>query len=243
MGTAHTRTAMLHWELHIMRTDRFIIGALGPIAALSLSAAASPLTLEYCVNPRENGLYEYTFRLTLTNRDQSWVPGHNFNWVVFGDADRAQSPLESFEPTAPAPGPWTDDGFNFATGTHNGPCMIDFGRLYDFPGWRPTALGDSLVWTGLASVELPQGQLFWSNLIGSGVQANHELANRLDSCNDPNPCLAADFNQDGGVDGSDIEGFIMAWESTSASADVNYDGGIDGNDISTFFIAWERGGC
>jgi hypothetical protein len=56
------------------------------------------------------------------------------------------------------------------------------------------------------------------------------------------PCIA-DFNQDGGVDGSDVEAFFAAWETGDASADANADGGIDGADVETFFIAWEQGGC
>ncbi|MBS0195284.1 MAG: hypothetical protein JSR77_00845 [Planctomycetes bacterium] len=56
------------------------------------------------------------------------------------------------------------------------------------------------------------------------------------------PC-PADFNQDGGVDGADVESFFAAWENADPSADVNQDGGIDGADVSTFFQAWEAGGC
>jgi hypothetical protein len=53
----------------------------------------------------------------------------------------------------------------------------------------------------------------------------------------------ADFNQDGGVDGSDIDAFFAAWELGEPAADVNQDGGVDGGDIGTFFAAWENGGC
>ena len=55
-------------------------------------------------------------------------------------------------------------------------------------------------------------------------------------------CIA-DFNLDGGVDGSDIEAFFTAWEAGNAAADVNVDGGVDGSDIQPFFVAWEAGGC
>ncbi|MBS0195929.1 MAG: immunoglobulin domain-containing protein [Planctomycetes bacterium] len=54
---------------------------------------------------------------------------------------------------------------------------------------------------------------------------------------------AADFNQDGGVDGADVSDFFVAWEVGGALADVNQDGGVDGADVSAFFIAWENGGC
>lgn len=53
----------------------------------------------------------------------------------------------------------------------------------------------------------------------------------------------ADYNLDGGVDGSDIEAFFTDWESGSSAADVNQDGGVDGSDIETFFVQWENGGC
>ncbi len=53
----------------------------------------------------------------------------------------------------------------------------------------------------------------------------------------------ADFNADGGVDGTDVEDFFASWESGGREADVNFDGGVDGADISVFFEAWEAGGC
>ncbi|MBS0195956.1 MAG: hypothetical protein JSR77_04285 [Planctomycetes bacterium] len=59
---------------------------------------------------------------------------------------------------------------------------------------------------------------------------------------DCSPC-PADFNQDGGVDGSDVDAFFAAWEVGDSSADVNFDGGVDGADVATFFAAWEAGGC
>lgn len=53
----------------------------------------------------------------------------------------------------------------------------------------------------------------------------------------------ADFNQDGGIDGSDVQAFFADWEAGLPSADVNCDGGVDGADVDTFFGAWENGGC
>ncbi|MCX5688470.1 MAG: hypothetical protein NTV94_01535 [Planctomycetota bacterium] len=57
------------------------------------------------------------------------------------------------------------------------------------------------------------------------------------------PVCPADFNQDGGIDGGDIESFFLAWEVGDAAADVNIDGGVDGADIESFFVAWQNGGC
>jgi len=51
----------------------------------------------------------------------------------------------------------------------------------------------------------------------------------------------ADFNNDGGIDGGDVDTFFIAWESGSAQADTNQDGGIDGSDVDVFFNRWESG--
>lgn len=54
-------------------------------------------------------------------------------------------------------------------------------------------------------------------------------------------CCPGDFNQDGGIDGSDIGAFFEQWEAGDSSADINTDGGIDGGDVSAFFERWEAG--
>ncbi len=56
------------------------------------------------------------------------------------------------------------------------------------------------------------------------------------------PCYA-DYNQDGGVDGSDVAAFFTDWEGSSGCSDTNEDGGIDGGDVETFFSQWSNGGC
>jgi subtilisin-like proprotein convertase family protein len=62
-------------------------------------------------------------------------------------------------------------------------------------------------------------------------------------CDSACPGCAADFNQDGGVDGSDIESFFGAWAAGDACGDTNQDGGVDGADIESFFRVWAAGGC
>lgn len=56
------------------------------------------------------------------------------------------------------------------------------------------------------------------------------------------PC-PADYNQDGGIDGTDVEAFFADWEAAVGCSDTNQDGGIDGSDVDAFFAAWENGGC
>ena len=52
----------------------------------------------------------------------------------------------------------------------------------------------------------------------------------------------ADYNADGGVDGSDLESYLLDWEAGELSTDVNGDGGVDGGDIEAFITLWALGG-
>ncbi len=56
------------------------------------------------------------------------------------------------------------------------------------------------------------------------------------------PCVA-DYNQDGGVDGADVEAFFTDWSQGLGGADVNSDGGVDGADVEEFFVRWSEGAC
>jgi len=62
-------------------------------------------------------------------------------------------------------------------------------------------------------------------------------------CQYNSPCAAADFNDNGAVEGTDVEHFFNAWENGSLSADLNVDGAIDGGDITSFFCWYDIGGC
>jgi hypothetical protein len=63
------------------------------------------------------------------------------------------------------------------------------------------------------------------------------------SCPPVCPLCAADFNGDGGIDGSDVQAFFNSWQGGEPCADVNGDGGIDGSDVQFFFAEWEAGRC
>jgi len=52
---------------------------------------------------------------------------------------------------------------------------------------------------------------------------------------------AADYNQDGGADGADLDSFFVQWEAAEGCSDVNRDGGVDGADVEAFFVLWEAG--
>lgn len=57
------------------------------------------------------------------------------------------------------------------------------------------------------------------------------------------PRCVADHNNDGGIDGADVEAFFLDWENGLPAADVNGDGGVDGADVEFFAIPWKAGGC
>jgi hypothetical protein len=57
------------------------------------------------------------------------------------------------------------------------------------------------------------------------------------------PTCYADFNQDGGIDGTDVQAFFDVWTMGESDADVNGDGGVDGSDVGVFFAQWSAGGC
>ena len=57
------------------------------------------------------------------------------------------------------------------------------------------------------------------------------------------PACAADYDNNGGVDGGDIAAFFADFELGEICADVDQNGGVDGGDIGTFFITFEAGGC
>ncbi|MBS0197069.1 MAG: hypothetical protein JSR77_09940 [Planctomycetes bacterium] len=55
-------------------------------------------------------------------------------------------------------------------------------------------------------------------------------------------CLA-DYNNDGGVDGADVDEFLSDWSRSMPCADVNRDGGVDGADVGAWFGLWSAGTC
>ncbi|MBL9000106.1 MAG: hypothetical protein JNK25_03080 [Phycisphaerae bacterium] len=109
------------------------------------------------------------------------------------------------------------------------------------PGSRGSSGANALHFT-------PQGLAgAWVTLIDPGKpelahDAPQELPFLVRGEEMPAPC-PADFNQDGGVDGADIEYFFRAWAAADPRSDVNLDGGVDGSDVETFFLVWEQGGC
>ena len=57
------------------------------------------------------------------------------------------------------------------------------------------------------------------------------------------PACAADYDQNGGVDGGDLAAFFADFEAGETCADVDGNGGVDGGDLGFFFFVFEQGGC
>jgi hypothetical protein len=88
------------------------------------------------------------------------------------------------------------------------------------------------------TVDVAEGEFITIRLGGyNGAVGSGSL---LLSCT-ADPTCPADFNQDGGVDGADVEAFFAAWSDGSKTGDFNQDGGIDGSDVEAFFINWSNG--
>ncbi len=158
---------------------RKLIGACVGLAMMGMAGTANavPLTLGYQVQNLGGGLFGYDFTLTLDNNDGNWLAGQEWDWIIFGDVESTNDPdglLTSWGFTVLGPGL----GGTSTTGFHNGPT-IRFGASVVLPGWEPTALGQSLFWSGTSTALLGQGDLLWSTLVlGDGaVAANFEVAN------------------------------------------------------------------
>lgn len=130
-----------------------------------------------------------------------------------------------------------------ASGTQNSWNNTDTSAL---PTTSPLHLGGLVLSARIVYDTNNDGSYIDPTAIGADVNSVDEAYNvvlyvgNLTPAGTPCP---ADYNQDGGVDGGDIEAFFIDWEAGSGAADVNFDGGIDGADIEAFFIAWEAGGC
>jgi hypothetical protein len=124
------------------------------------------------------------------------------------------------------------------------PPRAPFGDGLPFAG-QNGALDGGVYWlaVGLFDVTGYEGRWAAYSTSGSSLTANIDIYQAgLETCSTC-PVCAADYNQDGGVDGPDVEAFYSDWENALPCADVNQDGGVDGPDVEAFFTLWEAGGC
>ena len=177
-------------------------------------------------------MFDYEFRLKLTNLDGSWVPGQGWRWLIFGDQESQPTNLLNFigDPGDLPIGPWTR--YQTSGGFHNGPTL---GPVLDY--WIPTGVGETLRWSGTSTVDLPNGELLWSTIagtLGGAIPANFTPAFRHGGGCDP-----CDMDCDGDVDAFDIEPFLGILfggdePCLPCTGDADGDGDVDAFDIEPF---------
>jgi hypothetical protein len=201
------------------------------------TSTTTPLTLFYTVDDLGGGIYNYEFRLKLTNLDGSWQPGQGWRWFIWGDCrGPCTSPLTSFigDPSDLPVGPWT--GYSSSGGGHNGPTFSEV-LLY----WIPLKDGETLAWSGTSTANLTKpGELLFSTIagtLGGAVPSDYQPACLRGGGGGFDPC---DTNCDGTIDAFDIEPFIDLLVNPTPSpcsavaGDANGDGVIDAFDIEPF---------
>lgn len=117
---------------------------------------------------------------------------------------------------------------NGARQTFKSGASILYRRSQVDPAYSPDS-------AGLPDVAL--GALGLAQLIQPG-SIERVLTGGYPSCAGNLGC-PSDWNQDGGVDGSDVDAFFTDW--VQGQADISEDGGTDGADVERFFIFWQSG--
>ena len=130
------------------------------LAVLSLavsSAQADPTTLWYEVTDIGGGLYDYEFSLVLDNHDGTWTPGEKWINIIFADSAGFPMLLIDFvgDPGDLPIGPFDDYGW--VIGAHYGYTLVPRTRW-----WEPTAVGESLNWSGTSTVFVGPGDMLYS---------------------------------------------------------------------------------
>jgi hypothetical protein len=90
-------------------------------------------------------------------------------------------------------------------------------------------------------LELLAAQVNFSDeLLFPGLQ---HVSIEVGTCGPTCPPCAADYDNNGGVDGGDLGAFFSDFEAGETCADVDGNGGVDGGDLGFFFAVFEAGGC
>jgi len=142
----------------------WVLAAVAGAALIGSSPANATLTLIYTAVPTVGGEYHYNFTISLADA-LGWTAGNQYDWITFGDVPFGNtSPLNDFH--------------NFQTfdpliltssgGGHNGPTIGYGGGGVILPGWAPSAVGESISWSGDSANYLGSGQLLWSTVVWSG---------------------------------------------------------------------------
>lgn len=110
---------------------------------------------------------------------------------------------------------------------------------------NPTAATNTLTFASVQEFDAGVYDCVVTNACGSIPSTSATLTVLSESSSECVVCAdcAADFDQDGGVTGGDIELFFLQFDNGQPCSDVNRDGSITGDDIALFLREYEAGGC
>ncbi|MBS0195994.1 MAG: hypothetical protein JSR77_04475 [Planctomycetes bacterium] len=214
----------------------------------------------FLVHSSNFGLAESSLRTTMINAGHSWtinaqipftlaaLSPYDAVFVQVGDVNTQSAPvLISYVSAGGSVYICAGSGAVTSANAFLSPFGLAFNSSYDTPDYSLLPInsthplfegvGHLLIYTGNSLYDLDAAND--CNIVAAPYTSKW-LFGIYDGGSTPCP---ADFNQDGGIDGADVDAFFAAWESGDPSADVNQDGGVDGADVSVFFAAWEAGGC
>ena len=80
-------------------------------------------------------------------------------------------------------------------------------------------------------------------IVGEGINPSGQVQAWRAMLGEDTYFCVSDFDQNGGIDGQDVESFFIAFEANDERADANRDGGVTGNDVEAFFLQWAAGEC
>jgi hypothetical protein len=164
----------------------FVLAAI--LTGVGAIADAAPLRLDYQVSDLGGGSFQYDFQLVLDNNDGSWSPGNEFEWIIFGDRPGAGQPPQfgsDWVFTSVEAGWFGIESI----GSHEGPTVC-FGSGCTLPGWVPSALGESVNWSGTSS-SLIADPLAWSYMVAGGGASAAEYFKANETIGSPVPIPAA----------------------------------------------------
>ncbi len=226
------------------------LGMLADIGVSGWQFVYEPVTIP-------NGVSQVTIRVV---RDGGCIPGEiaNVDEVAF-------TPIELFTPPVAAPAIRTGPAPVFACRLGTSSFNVVASGMGPFTyRWQHETAVNNWVDTGNGPLPYAFGAIVADGVTTDRLQLNLDVQSGspplrfrcvvTNSCRSTTTepvtlsfclCLAcsADFNEDGGVDGEDMNAFFNAWEDGSCDGDVNQDGGVDGDDVGVFFSQWENGGC
>jgi hypothetical protein len=200
------------------------------ISSVNSGSGAAPATV--------NGLHRFGTNVATRYDPATQGPIGSLNFRIdhrlisgFGDGQAVQFAIKQGQVTYIGPYHTTGSSGQWGQSIDTGLTAADFSRLDGAPG-NPDL--------SASGVPIRFGFVTSNSSVGNPYSITVDYDNFRVEVFPPCP---ADFNQDGGIDGADVDAFFSAWENADAAADVNADGGIDGTDVQTFFAVWEAGGC